>query len=483
MSTSTTAEGSLSRHRSERRQSRSLSTGLQLTILIVLLLLGSFFVAGWIAVRISTGEQIRQIDRNLDESVSGARQLFSTLSIEQVSALRDLPSTVSYASIGSSGRPTTDPVFGQLDSETLDLSSLGSSALFTRIGEPFTFTTTDGRPLRVLIVPTDGGGYLAGVTPLSRVRSSQDRLATQLFLVGIGVSSAVGLLTWGAVNTILAPMRTMVTKARQISNGVPGVALDLQHGATEVRELGVALDNMRTALSASSERTRRFAADASHDLRTPLSVIRGHVQLQRAGAATSDPWDDIEHSVNRMDRLVNDLLFLSRSETLDESRSGLIDLGELVDAAVTSHRAIDPDRTYKWRRPTRPILIEGDEDQLRRAVDNVLGNVAAHAPPESTATIAVEADAATATWAITDNGPGLGSDELARATDRFWRADRSRSTTGTGLGLAIANSVAIAHRGQLILSSGTEPSGLCGLTVKMTIPRALDTGHRTHTDR
>jgi two-component system, OmpR family, sensor kinase len=452
-----------------RRRQRSLSTGLQLTILIVLLLLGSFFVAGWIAVRISTGEQIRQIDRNLDESVSGARELVSTLSIEQVSALRDLPSTVGFASIGRDGHPTADLIFGQLGTETLDLSSLGGKTLLARVGEPFTFTSSDDRTLRVLLAPTDGSSYLAGVTELDRVRSSEDNLATQLFLVGIGVTTAVGLLTWGAVNTILAPMRTMVANAQKISSGASGVALDLQHGATEVRELGSALDNMRTSLSASSERTRRFAADASHDLRTPLSVIRGRVQLHRADADTTDPWDDIEHSVARMERLVNDLLFLSRSDTLDTSRSGLVDLGELVDAAVALHRTMDSERTYLWSRPRRPVLVDGDEDQIRRAVDNVLGNVTSHTPLGSSTQITVDADATRARCAIADDGPGLGADELTRATDRFWRADRSRSTTGTGLGLAIAHAVATAHHGQLTLGCGPHQRGL---VVTISLPRA-----------
>lgn len=461
----TTASGPTAR----RRDPRTWSTGLQLTVLIVVVVLAGFFVAGFVALRISTGEQLRQIDRSLDESVSGARQLADTLSDQQIDTLSSVASIVTFAVVDVNGTPATDAVLGRLGNAGIDLSSLGPNRLLARVGDPFSFTTPAGQRLRVLIAPTGAGGYIVGLAELDRVRLAEDRLSTQLFLVGLAVSAAIALLIWGGVNSILAPMRTMVGKARDISRGTPGIALDLQHGAIEVRHLGHALDDMRTALSASSERTRRFAADASHDLRTPLSIIRGQIQLQRSGAATGDAWTDIESAADRMEHLIDDLLFLSRGETLDPTRSGLVDLGEVVDAAVAARSALDGERQYRWSRPNRPALVEGDEAQLRRAVDNMLDNVATHTPVGTTAMVELVIERSTIRCTVTDDGPGLSPADVARAADRFWRADRSRSTPGTGLGLAIVDTIARAHRGRLAVSGG--PNGV-GLSVTIDLPSA-----------
>jgi two-component system, OmpR family, sensor kinase len=449
-----------------RSTRRGLSTGTQLALLMVAVVTAGFLTAGWIALRISTEEQTRQIDRTLAESVAGARDLLDTLDAAQIEALSQLPSSVALWRADTEGRPLAGGVVSQLDLQAstgiVDLSALPSTRLLAEVGRPFTIDQ-EGGPVRVLVA-RDGSEFLAAASSLDRVRASEDRLSTQLALVGLGVVAVVALLIGGGIGTILQPLRATVTNARKIGEGDTSVTLDLRHGPSEVRELGAALDGMRVRMADDTERVRRFAADASHDLRTPLAVISGHVQLHRRGITAPDAWDEIATQTERMQRLVDDLLLLSVLDTvhtqddLADAR-GLVDLAELAHDAVATQSTVDPDRTYRADTPGEPVLVDADEQQVRRAVDNLVRNVAGHTGPGTSAVVSVRREGGSCLIRVADDGPGLLAAERTHALRRFWRADRSRHAAGSGLGLAIAAGIASSHGGGIVLDA-VSPHGL-----------------------
>jgi two-component system, OmpR family, sensor kinase len=450
------------------RQRRTFSTGAQLTALLVAVVFAGYLIAGWIALRISTGEQLRQIDQTLTETLRGASDLIDTLSDDQLEAIRQLPSSVYVRILDADGRLTDTSFFGPATAETaIDLSSRSRSQLLATIGKPFSTTNMKGKPVRAMLSPSPTG-FFVGIVPLATVRASEDRLATQLAAVGLGAAIAVGLLIWGGVGTILAPMRTMIANARRIGAGESDVTLDLQHGASEVRELGTSLDDMRRSLDDSAQRLQRFAADASHDLRTPLAIIRGHTQLARGGNPSPDAWDDVDRESKRMQQLVDDLWLLAQLDEHNAPAVGLVDLTAVVADAVSGSRLIDDARTYNYVPSPVPALVSGDERQLRRVFDNLLANVRSHTPPGTAATVAITTSGQKIRCKVSDTGPGMNDRDRSNATERFWRADRSRRTPGSGLGLAIAEAIVVGHHGTILLSSGD--SG--GLTVSIEIPVA-----------
>jgi two-component system OmpR family sensor kinase len=200
-------------------------------------------------------------------------------------------------------------------------------------------------------------------------------------------------------------------------------------------------------------------ADASHELRTPLTSIRGYAELFRRGAG-SRPEDleksmaRIEAEASRMGVLVDDLLLLARLDQGRPLEREPVDLAGVVAEAVEAARAIDPERPLDFD-AEGPADVRGDEGRLRQVVDNLLDNARVHTPPGTAVHVRVRRDDDAVVVAVHDEGPGLSSEEEAKAFERFYRGDpvRSRSTGGAGLGLSIAAAIVEAHGGTLITSS------------------------------
>jgi two-component system OmpR family sensor kinase len=211
---------------------------------------------------------------------------------------------------------------------------------------------------------------------------------------------------------------------------------------------------------ASEQRVKRFAADASHELRTPITTIRGYAELYRQGGLSDDEalsraMARIEGESARMGHLVEELLLLAR---LDQERPldrEPVDLGRIVADAAADHEAVSPDHPLVLRigDPGAGPVVAGDEAALRQVVANLLANVRVHTPPGTSTTVELGrddgADPPAAVLVVADDGPGLRPDQVDRAFERFHRGDpsRSRDTGGAGLGLAIVDAIATAHGG------------------------------------
>jgi two-component system OmpR family sensor kinase len=310
-------------------------------------------------------------------------------------------------------------------------------------------------------------------TSLSSVDGTLHRLLVIETLVTLGVLAAIVLLGLWIVRLGLRPLDAIVATADGIAAGDLSRRVERAETSTEVGRLGLALNTMLDRIEESDRRLRRFVADASHELRTPIAAVRGYAALFGRGAKTRP--DDLERLINgigvaseRMSDLVEDLLLLAR---LDEHRpleSKPVALDELAAEAVELSQAVGPSHPIEL--DAEPLVVLGDEARLRQVVDNLLGNTRSHTPAGTPVRVGVRRDGADAVLEVTDEGPGMSADEVQHAFERFYRADSSRvrNSGGVGLGLSIVSAVTEAHGGSVIVES--EPGH--GATFRVRLPLA-----------
>ena len=335
-----------------------------------------------------------------------------------------------------------------------------------------------GPEFRVRASILNDGNVLIVAQPLGvTVETLHRLLIIELAVTGGAVVLALIGGLW-LVRIGLRPLRDMETTAESIAAGnlterVPG-----ENETTEVGRLARTLNTMlariesafgarlasERRLRASEARLRRFVADASHELRTPIAAISAYAELFGRGA--SEQKADLERlmggiriETTRMEQLVADLLLLAR---LDEGRPmerRSVDLVALCAQAVHTASTVGPDWPVTFH-ASRPIEVEGDATSLRQVMDNLLGNVRAHTPPGTAVRVSVEPEGQGAVITVADDGPGMDPDEAAHIFERFYRSDPSRSRThgGAGLGLSIVSSI-VANHGGTVSAQGRIGSG------------------------
>jgi two-component system OmpR family sensor kinase len=219
---------------------------------------------------------------------------------------------------------------------------------------------------------------------------------------------------------------------------------------------------------------RQFLADASHELRTPLTSIRGYAELFRRGASQR-PEDlakamrAIEDEATRMGVLVEDLLLVARLDDGHPLEREPVALDDLVEEAVDAARVVEPERSLSFEFSERPLVVVGDRDRLRQALDNLLANVRRHTPAGAPALLSVSAVDNEVVLTVEDTGPGVPEPERERIFDRFFRLDtrRGRERDGAGLGLAIVRSIVAAHGGEI----SVRPARPHGAVFEVRLPR------------
>ncbi|GAA2580193.1 sensory box histidine kinase PhoR [Winogradskya consettensis] len=330
------------------------------------------------------------------------------------------------------------------------------------------------------VVVRDGPVLALVALPVSPV----DDIVRRLILIAVVTSLAVlGVLCLAArllLRRALSPLTEIAATATALADGdlnrrVPD---RLAAPRTEVGMLTSAVNRMlariQSALSAqeralaarerSESRMRAFVADASHELRTPVTSIRGYLQLVRTGVVDLRERPDVlgrlEDEATRMGTLVTSLLYLARLDAGPQSNRVPVDLAALIRDAAADARAVEPDRPLTVAAPAS-CLVTADPDGLRQVLANLLSNVRAHTPPGTAASVTLHP--VDLRVEVTDAGPGFGDAATTHAFERFWRADASRpSSGGTGLGLAIVAEVIRGHGGT---------TGIEGSTVWFALPR------------
>lgn len=382
------------------------------------------------------------------------------------------------------GDEVTPVVRPGLRSEDLPLPDVEATEATARAsGAPFTVGSIDG-DLRWRVHAyggADGDSVRLIALPLDTVDESlADLVALELLAAGV-IAVCLALVAFWAIRLGIRPVRKMTEVATAIAGG------DLTHRVpdtdptTEAGQLGDALNRMLASIEASfaerqgaDDRLRQFVADASHELRTPVATIRGYAELYRVGGLEGDGrLDDAmrrtEQESIRMGGLVEDLLGLAR---LDEGRPldlAPVDLAAVARDAAADALAVEPRRTVTTS-TTGPLLVDADEAKVRQVVANLVANARVHTPPDASIAITTGTTRGRHFLEVADDGPGMAPDVAARAFERFYRADpsRSRHQGGSGLGLSIVDAVVRAHRGEVTLRS--TPGA--GTVVRVELPRA-----------
>ena len=299
------------------------------------------------------------------------------------------------------------------------------------------------------------------------------------------VSATISLVLSALVGLILAraiarPVRELTRAAHQLAQGDFNYSEDLDARATdELGDLARAFRSMSSDLQRTLQARTDLVSNVSHELRTPLTAIKGLVETLRDGAVDDLGARDkflasIEGETDRLIRLVNDLLILSRADsqvlTLRRERFNLVDLARAsadeLAASAAAHRVslvVAGDATQ----------VYADADRIRQVLVNLLDNAIRYSPSGETVRVNISSATEGVVVSVQDHGPGIPAAEQARVFERFYRADKSRvrdphGSGGAGLGLAIAQTIVEAHGGQIALDSREGQ----GTTVRFTLTAA-----------
>jgi two-component system, OmpR family, sensor kinase len=339
-------------------------------------------------------------------------------------------------------------------------------------------------PFRVLAepVPRDDAGRIVVVgESLEETDEAVGRVRDALLAGGAVAVGLAGIGAWLLAGAALRPVERMRRQAAEISEHDPTSRLPVPATRDELAALGATMNDLLARLQEALRRQRAFVADAGHELRTPLAVLRTELELaarrHRTREELLDTITNATEETDRLARLAEELLFLARSEDQAIDRRDDVRLLPLLERSAEAIRARAADRGVT-------VTSDGanagtaavDPDLLRRALDNLLENALRYAPPQSTVTLRVQRDDGgdgDDEWIeieVIDEGPGFPPEFLPHAFERFRRADdaRSRADGGAGLGLAIVLAVARAHGGTA--TAGNGPTG--GAVVTLRIPRA-----------
>lgn len=364
----------------------------------------------------TTLEEIREEERQKSKSRSGVRRFFAALAFPFVALFRKI-----RRGIGKLRMPIT----------------VKTTVIYTLL---FTLALT----LIVVFVIKSVSGHLAGTA------AADDGYITRLIVTSVAlvVISVVVVAALGSLasRSMLSPIRRMVKRIDSISGDDLTTRLDDVDSQDELKELTERINEMLDKLETSFDRQKRFVSDASHELKTPIAVIRGYAELLRRWgkndeAVLTESLESISREADNMKRIVEQLLLLARVGQYMVTKEEVA-LREELNSVVDAYRLVHK---------TRPFVLEADKEVVaytdrslitecvRALVDNAVKYSAEDSPVE----VELTAEEGTARIAVRDHGEGISKDDLPRVFDRFYRCDRARNrdANSIGLGLTIVKSL------------------------------------------
>lgn len=295
-----------------------------------------------------------------------------------------------------------------------------------------------------------------------------------LFALGaleISLISLTAILVPAAVRWGLRPLRR-IEAAAQTREAV-FTPLPIDQAPHEVRSLIVAFNALLKRLESATDGIRRFTADASHQFRTPVAVMRTNIAtLERSIPDNDDAKErfaDLDASAARLQRLLEQLLSLARAENATAAELQPVDLEDLSRQLAMDHapRALSAGQDVHFSGPPAPLMVMANPFLIAEIAGNLLDNAVRYAGPNATITVRVEEDDQYGVLTISDDGPGVPAEFRERMGQRFMRVGGDRDAFGSGLGLSIADRLAKAMHGQLSISHGDK-----GLSVSLRLPLA-----------
>lgn len=324
-------------------------------------------------------------------------------------------------------------------------------------------------PFRVAaLAVTIRGGQPATVYAGSSLATADSAVADarQAMLIGLPpLLLVVALVTWLVTRRALRPVEAIRRQLAEIMDGDLSLRVPEPGSRDEIGRLASTTNATLAALEESTERQRRFIADAAHELRSPIASLRTQLEVAQAHPELLE-LDGLIGDTVRLEHLAADLLLLARLDAGEQPRADRVDLTVLVREEL-EHRVRDR-VAVRISIPEEPVAVTGSRTQLARVLGNLVDNAQRHAA--NTVDVAVDHDAdERVVLSVTDDGPGVPPADRDRIFQRFVRLDdaRSRDDGGAGLGLAIVRDVVERHGGTIHVTDGTP-----GARFVVTLPAA-----------
>lgn len=397
-----------------------------------------------------------------------AQGIAAAIGAENLSPRRqgDLLDIVDQAAIQVDGRVVVVDVRGRLMADSDRAATIGErfdtpgrpeirSALEGTPESVIRFSADEGRDIMVTAVPIRDESRLLGAiritSSVQQVRDNVRRVTFGLIAIG-GAGLAAGLLiAFGLAGSLSRPLTRLAAAARRLGTGDLSARAGEVKGASEIEQLAHSFDEMADRLERTVQAQREFVANASHQLRTPLTGMKLRLEAALADASDAELRRDLEaadHEVDRLAEIVDRLLLMAKE--IEEGQPTHVDVADAVARALG-----------RWDERARLVETslrssgtggeaQGNPADVDQILDNLLDNAIAYAPGEVT----IESGRADGRVfvAVQDRGPGIPADEIERVTERFYRGRRA-PTGGSGLGLAIARQLAEKWGGELRIDS------------------------------
>jgi signal transduction histidine kinase len=358
------------------------------------------------------------------------------------------------------------PSDGEFDPSTITAAPAGAQDSFEKRGNLFLYAKTFAAPdgTRVTIESGQSDDLMA---------KFEHRLVVVLIFglpVLLIVAAAGGFVL---VQRALSPVQGMIEAAEAMTFNSPRKRLPLAGTEDRIDALGRTLNRMLERLDGSYQHAARFSADAAHELRTPLAIMRGELEL----LATEELSDELQRAVanilgetERLGQIVDNLMAMAQLDTVTGKRAHHpVDVTALTNETIDQMRLMAVDKDIAIAQPKGgPAMAVGDRDRLKQVLVNLLDNAIKYTPPGGRIDVAVEEAAGAVLLTVSDSGIGIAAADLPHVFDRFFRATTDRGEVGAGLGLAIVKAICAAHGGTVTVDS-TPGAGSC---FKVTLPQA-----------
>jgi len=348
----------------------------------------------------------------------------------------------------------------------------------------------NGEPVRLLVTPLHEGDRVLGTLVLAEsLRDSQTFIKQILLGLSIAIPIVLALSAAGGLflaSRALAPVATITHTAAHISAADLSQRLELDLPDDEIGHLARTFNAMLDRLEHAFQRERQLTADVSHELRTPLGMLKTQLSLGRSRPRDASTllgmMANMEGDVDRMTRLIEQMLTLARVEQRGLTEFAPFALDQLLEQAVTQlqnaahEKNITLDITISahidWQ-------MQGDAEKLTQVFLNLIDNAIKYTPEKGEITIVAHRQWQTIRISVTDTGPGIPAEHLPHVFERFYRVDsaRARATGGFGLGLAISQAIVQAHHGHIDVTS--EPGTGTTFIVVLPVNPAVQAGDQS----
>ncbi len=422
----------------------------------------------------------RRADSDFQASVLGRAALLSAQVADSVTDAANsqtgatppaLTRVVDAASTSSGDRVVVTNVHGVVLADSAGTGTVGTrfaTPLRPEFGVALTegrvdfrrrYSETAGAELLLVTVPVVDRGKVVGAVRVSAPRNAViarvHRSWLRLAAIGVAVVLGALVLAWILASTLAGPLARLRDTAGRLESGDLDARAPTE-GPTELAELGESFNSMADTLASSLRAQQDFIANASHQLRTPLTGLKLRLEAIRAdGGVAAEHAAKAEEELDRLGALVNDMLALASAATTAPAGVA-VDLSDIVGEAVERWRApaAEARKTVQAGRH-ESVEVFADPADLAHVVDNLIENALRYSPPGSRVTVEAAAEDGRATIAVADDGPGIPSKDRSRVFERFYRGANGRQTgPGTGLGLAIVAELVERWGGGVSLGAG-----------------------------